>query len=78
MALLHHKGWMVDLTVKVAGVFSKHPISPTVSKLVFDGLSAKKGGQWGWGIDTKTFTTSSEFRIRVRLYPLPQKTWKIV
>lgn len=72
MAFLNHKGWMVDLTVKVAGVAFKNPILPAASELVFDGPSAKRVVAQGvGGVVTKTFTTSPEFRIRIRPYQFP-------
>lgn len=75
MALLNHKGWMVDLTVKVAGVAFKNPIRPIASELVFDGPSTKRVVAQGVdGAVTKTFTTSPEFRIRMRPYQFPQRT----
>jgi dihydroorotate dehydrogenase/Pyruvate/2-oxoacid:ferredoxin oxidoreductase delta subunit len=62
----------VDLKVDVAGVTFKNPVLPAASELVFDGPSAKKVAEAGvGGIVTKTFTTSPEFRIRVRPYQFP-------
>ncbi|MBM4340115.1 MAG: hypothetical protein FJ110_11300 [Deltaproteobacteria bacterium] len=63
---------MVDLKVDVAGVTFKNPVLPAASELVFDGPSAKRIAEVGvGGIVTKTFTTSPEFRIRVRPYQFP-------
>jgi dihydropyrimidine dehydrogenase (NAD+) subunit PreA len=62
----------IDLTVEVAGITFKNPILPAASELVFDGLSAKRIAESGvGGIVTKTFTSSPEFRIRLRPYQFP-------
>lgn len=62
----------MDLKVKVAGVPFKNPILPAASELVFDGPSAKRMVEQGvGGVVTKTFTTSPEFRIRLRPYQFP-------
>jgi len=63
---------MVDLKVDVAGVTFKNPVLPAASELVFDAPSAKRIVEAGvGGVVTKTFTTSPEFRIRVRPYQFP-------
>jgi len=63
---------MIDLTVKVAGMTFKNPVLPAASELVFNGESAKRVADSGvGGIVTKTFTSSPEFRIRVRPYQFP-------
>ena len=61
-----------DLTVKVAGITFRSPVLPAASELVFDGKSAERVvGTGVGGIVTKTFTTSPEFRIRLRPYQFP-------
>lgn len=63
---------MVDVAVELAGVFFKNPVLSAASELVFDGPSAKRMVKAGvGGIVTKTFTTSPEFRIRLRPYQFP-------
>jgi dihydroorotate dehydrogenase/NAD-dependent dihydropyrimidine dehydrogenase PreA subunit len=62
----------VDVTVKVAGVTFRSPVLSAASELVFDEKSAERVAASGvGGIVTKTFTTSSEFRIRLRPYQFP-------
>jgi dihydroorotate dehydrogenase/ferredoxin len=61
-----------NLTVKVAGITFRSPVLPAASELVFDGESAERvAGTGVGGIVTKTFTTSPEFRIRLRPYQFP-------
>jgi len=61
-----------DLTVRVAGISFRSPVLPAASELVFDGNSAERvAGTGVGGIVTKTFTTSPEFRIRLRPYQFP-------
>ena len=63
---------MVDLTVKVSGLTFKNPVLPAASELVFDGPSAKRIADTGvGGLVTKTFTSSPEFRVRLRPYQFP-------
>ena len=63
---------MVDVAVELAGVFFKNPVLSAASELVFDGPSAERMVKAGvGGIVTKTFTTSPEFRIRLRPYQFP-------
>ena len=63
---------MVNLTIEVAGITFKNPVLPAASELVFDGASAQRVADSGvGGIVTKTFTSSPEFRIRVRPYQFP-------
>ena len=63
---------MVDLSVKVGGLTFKNPILPAASELVFDGSSAQRVANAGaGGIVTKTFTSTAEFRIRLRPYQFP-------
>jgi len=63
---------MVDLMINVAGVTFKNPVLPAASELVFNGESAERLADSGvGGIVTKTFTSSPEFRIRVRPYQFP-------
>jgi len=63
---------MVNLTVKVAGITFKNPILPAASELVLNGPSAKRVADAGvGGLVTKTFTSSPEFRIRLRPYQFP-------
>jgi len=58
--------------VKVAGLTFKCPVLSAASELVFDGKSAEKVATSGvGGIVTKTFTSSPEFRIRLRPYQFP-------
>jgi len=62
----------VDLTVEVAGVTFRNPVLPAASELVFDGATAKRIAESGvGGIVTKTFTSSPEFRVRLRPYQFP-------
>jgi dihydroorotate dehydrogenase subfamily 1 len=62
----------VDLSVQVAGVHFKNPILPGASELVFSGESALKVAEAGvGGIVTKTFTSPSEYRVRLRPYQFP-------
>jgi len=62
----------IDLKVEVAGVMFKNPVLPAASELVFDGSSAKRIAESGvGGIVTKTFTSSPEFRVRLRPYQFP-------
>ncbi len=62
----------IDLKVDVAGVMFKNPVLPAASELVFDGPSAKRIAESGvGGIVTKTFTSSPEFRVRLRPYQFP-------
>jgi hypothetical protein len=62
----------VDLTVRVAGITFRTPVLPAASELVFDRHSAERVANSGvGGIVTKTFTSSPEFRIRVRPYQFP-------
>ena len=62
----------LDLIVSVAGVTFRSPVLPAASELVFDGESAERVARTGvGGIVTKTFTTSPEFRIRLRPYQFP-------
>jgi dihydropyrimidine dehydrogenase (NAD+) subunit PreA len=62
----------VDLTVRVAGITFRSPVLPAASELVVDGQSADRVAALGvGGIVTKTFTTSPEFRIRLRPYQFP-------
>ena len=62
----------MDLSVQVAGVRFKNPILPGASELVFNGESARKIAEAGvGGIVTKTFTSPSEYRIRLRPYQFP-------
>lgn len=62
----------MDLKVEVAGVMFKNPILPAASELVFDGPSAQRIAESGvGGIVTKTFTSSPEFRVRLRPYQFP-------
>jgi len=61
-----------DLKVEVAGLTFKSPVLSAASELVFDGRSAEKVATSGvGGIVTKTFTSSPEFRIRLRPYQFP-------
>jgi dihydropyrimidine dehydrogenase (NAD+) subunit PreA len=63
---------MVDLSVKVGALTFKNPILPAASELVFDGPSAQRVARAGTGgIVTKTFTSTAEFRIRLRPYQFP-------
>lgn len=63
---------MLDLSVKVGGLTFKNPILPAASELVFDGSSAQRVANAGvGGIVTKTFTSTAEFRIRLRPYQFP-------
>jgi dihydroorotate dehydrogenase (fumarate) len=56
----------------VAGVTFKNPILPAASELVFDQESALRIAHSGvGGMVTKTFTSSPEFRIRLRPYQFP-------
>jgi len=65
----------LDLTVRVAGISFSSPVLPAASELVFDGESAERvAGTGVGGIVTKTFTTSPEFRIRLRPYQFPLTT----
>lgn len=62
----------IDLNVEVAGVLFKNPILPAASELVFGGPSVKRVAESGvGGIVTKTFTSSPEFRVRLRPYQFP-------
>lgn len=62
----------MDLTVEVAGVTFRNPVLPAASELVFDGATAKRIAESGvGGIVTKTFTSSPEFRVRLRPYQFP-------
>ncbi len=62
----------LDLAVKVAGITFRSPVLPAASELVFDVNSAERvAGTGVGGIVTKTFTTSPEFRIRIRPYQFP-------
>jgi len=62
----------VNLKVNVAGLTFKSPVLSAASELVFDGRSAEKVANAGvGGIVTKTFTSSPEFRIRLRPYQFP-------
>lgn len=62
----------IDLRVEVAGTTFKNPVLPAASELVFDGPSAKRIAESGvGGIVTKTFTSSPEFRVRLRPYQFP-------
>ncbi|MEW6374878.1 MAG: 4Fe-4S dicluster domain-containing protein [Thermodesulfobacteriota bacterium] len=62
----------MHLTVEVAGVTFKNPILPAASELVFNGESARRIAESGvGGIVTKTFTSSPEFRVRLRPYQFP-------
>lgn len=61
-----------NLEVRVAGLTFKTPVLCAASELVFDGKSAEKIATSGvGGIVTKTFTSSPEFRIRLRPYQFP-------
>ena len=61
-----------DLSVTVAGLTFRSPVLPAASELVFDGESAERVAATGvGGIVTKTFTSSPEFRIRLRPYQFP-------
>ena len=61
-----------DLSVTVAGLTFRIPVLPAASELVFDGESAERVAATGvGGIVTKTFTSSPEFRIRLRPYQFP-------
>ena len=61
-----------NLEVRVAGLTFKAPVLCAASELVFDGKSAEKIATSGvGGIVTKTFTSSPEFRIRLRPYQFP-------
>lgn len=63
---------MPDLSVTVAGITFRSPVLPAASELVFDGKSAERlAGTGVGGVVTKTFTTSPEFRIRLRPYQFP-------
>jgi dihydroorotate dehydrogenase subfamily 1 len=62
----------IDLRVKIAGTTFKNPLLPAASELVFDGPSAKRIAESGvGGIVTKTFTSSPEYRVRLRPYQFP-------
>jgi dihydroorotate dehydrogenase/NAD-dependent dihydropyrimidine dehydrogenase PreA subunit len=62
----------INLRVKVAGTTFKNPVLPAASELVFDRPSAKRIAESGvGGIVTKTFTSSPEFRVRLRPYQFP-------
>jgi len=62
----------IDLKVEVAGTTFKNPVLPAASELVFNGPSAERVAKTGvGGIVTKTFTSSPEFRVRVRPYQFP-------
>ena len=63
---------MPDLSVTVAGITFRNPVLPAASELVFDEKSAERLADTGvGGIVTKTFTSSPEFRIRLRPYQFP-------
>ncbi len=62
----------IDLRVELAGIIFKNPVLPAASELVFDAQSARRIANQGvGGIVTKTFTTSPEFRIRVKPFQFP-------
>jgi dihydroorotate dehydrogenase subfamily 1 len=70
--MIRSNATQIDLKVEVAGTTFKNPVLPAASELVFDGPSAKRIAESGvGGIVTKTFTSSPEFRVRLRPYQFP-------
>jgi dihydroorotate dehydrogenase/ferredoxin len=62
----------IDLSTEIAGVKLRSPLLPGSSELALDGPSAGRLVEAGVGaVVTKTFTSASHMRIRIRPYEFP-------